>query len=77
MSDDTLITAEQLHTAASLAAMTTSDVEAGFEKGALDAFINDSEFHPPMEALPLVYGILIGRLSVRVVESERNNGNGD
>jgi hypothetical protein len=74
---DILITQEHLHTAASLAAMMRDFEESGLEQDAVQEFIDDSEFHPPMEAISLAYGILVGVLAVKVKNSERNGDSGD
>jgi len=77
MSDDIPITDEHLHSAASLAATMTNFEQSGLEENAVQEFIDDSEFHPPMDAVSLAYGILVGVLAVKVKNSERNGDSGD
>jgi hypothetical protein len=50
---------------------------SGLEREAVEKFIDDSEFHPPMDALSLAYGILVGVLAVHVRDHERNGDNGE
>jgi hypothetical protein len=66
---DKLITEDHLHEAASLAAMMTSEERVDFEHDAIQNFIDGSTFHPPLDGMAIAYGIVIGRLAVKVRDS--------